>query len=288
MRAPTARGACCRRGALTAAAAAAGLLFACEPSPATRAGPGQPKPSAAGSPSKAAGPERIQFNGTYRGVMQDQNGTDVGIEYLRFSSDGTVMSLSSAAPLDGGVDEKMALRTGTFTASGNILTFATTGPARKMEYAGTIRGDELLLKWRVEKENKLGSALFTFVPEAASDAAPGAAKPAEASPPNEAFKPAGTTWFCTRARDAPAMSHCERTVKACQSFRKEILTKLPKDKFSDCVEQPKAACHTMIDKLAKKGIAFCYQHISDCEEAGRQIRRNENPADYEVSDCTAW
>ena len=273
-------------GWLLAATGGAVTIIACSSSPATTAGAAKPQSSGSPAPSPTDGQERIQFNGTYRGVMKDANGADVGLEYLRFSSDGKVMSLSSSAQADGGVDEAMLLRTGTFTATGNALTFATSSPAKTMEYSGTIRGDELVLKWRVEKEGKLGSASFTFVALAATEGPPAAA--ASATEPNETFKPAGTTWFCTRARDAAAMSHCERTAKACQGFRKEILAKLPKDKFSDCTEQPKAACHTMIDKLAKKGIAFCYQHISDCEAAGRQIRRNENPADFEVSDCAAW
>lgn len=285
MRAPTSRRA--HRGWWWLCAGAA-VLFACVPSPATRAGADPPKPNASGGP-KPTSAEHIQFDGTYRGVMQDPQGADTGLEYLRFSSAGTVMSLSSPVPLDGGVDEeKMVLRTGTFTATGNVVTFATSSSSRTIEYAGTIRGGDLLLKWRSEKEKKAGSALFSFVPLSAGDPQSSVERPPDPAPANETFKPAGTTWFCTRARDAQSMSHCERSVKACQNFRKEILKKLPKDKFSDCAEQAKAACHTMIDKLAKKGIAFCYQHISDCEEAGRQIRRNESPADYEVSDCAAW
>ena len=289
MLAPIVRRACWRLGRVAAAAGSAVVIFACGASTATPAGQAQAqaqaKPSGSQAPSTADSQERIQFTGTYRGVMKDASGADVGLDYLRFSSDGKVMSLSSSAATDGGTDEAMLLRTGTFTATGNALTFATTSPAKTMAYAGTIRGDELVMKWRVEKENKVGSASFTFVPLAATEGAPAATSAVE---PNETFKPAGTTWFCTRAREATAMSHCERTAKACQGFRKEILAKLPKDKFSDCTEQPKAACHTMIDKLAKKGIAFCYQHVSDCEVAGRQIRRNENPADFEVSDCAAW
>ncbi len=273
---------------LLAACGASFVAAGCAPSPATAPPADRPKPAASAGGAKSATQERIQFDGTYRGVLQDSEGAAVGLEYLRFSSDGTVMSLSAAAPLAAGEGEdKMVLRRGTFTANGNIVTFATSGPNRTMEYAGTIRGKELALKWRVEKENKVGSALFTFVPLA--DAPPqAAARQPEPAPADEAFKPPGTTWFCTRARDAQAMSHCERTAKACQAFRKKILTKIPKDKFSDCAEQPTAACHTMIDKLAKKGIAFCYQHLSDCEEAGRQIRANENPADYEVSGCAGW
>jgi hypothetical protein len=298
MRLPTLRRACCWFLLVAAGAGVFSVSPGCggEAAPAATAGPN------AGARPKASSPERIQFNGTYQAVLHDGRGAEIGLEYLRFSSDGAVRSLTSSAPIDASVgptaEDKMQLRSGTFTATGNNLTFSTASASRTVEYAGTIRGGELMLKWRSEKEGTTGSALFSFVAMAAGEPPPeqpGAgrrdpspAAPPAPSPPNETFKPAGASWSCTRARDAQAMSHCERTPKACQNFRKEVLAKLPKEKFSDCAEQAKAACHTMIDKLAQKGIAFCYQRISDCEEAGRQIRVNENPADYEVSDCASW
>src|SRR5688572_26031010 len=82
--------------------AAVSLIAACEaagPAPKSAGGAvaaqaGQPKPPTA---------ERVQFNGTYRAVLHDPQGAEAGLEYLRFSTDGTLMSISTTAPLEAGV-----------------------------------------------------------------------------------------------------------------------------------------------------------------------------------------
>jgi hypothetical protein len=234
-------------------------------------------------------PERIQLAGTYRGILDDGQGTEIGFEYLRFAADGTVTTLSTSAGLEPWTgDAQMPLRRGTYKASSNIVTFTVSGGGRTVEYAGNIRGNDLLLKWRIEKEGRGGGAFFSFVPSPANAAAPLTGSPAPASPPSDALKPPGTTWFCTRAKSDKGMSNCQRTLKACQGFRKDMQTKLPKETFTDCAEQPKAQCHSVTSKSEQRAISFCYQRVEDCEASGNQVRQNENPAEYEVSGCVAW
>jgi hypothetical protein len=241
----------------------------------------------------SAASERVQLAGTYRGILDDGQGTEIGFEYLRFAADGTVTTLSTSAAMEPWTgDAQMPLRRGTYKASGNIVTFTVSGGGRTVEYAGTIRGNDLLLKWRVEKEGRGGSAFFSFVPSPANAASPPtgspASKPSLASPPDGALKPPGTTWFCTRAKSEKGMSNCQRALKACQGFRKDMQTKLPKETFTECAEQPKAHCHSVTSKSEQRAIAFCYQRVEDCEASGNQVRQNENPAEYEVSECVAW
>jgi hypothetical protein len=247
------------------------------------------KKSATGATAGAgAAAERIQLAGTYRGILDDGQGAEIGFEYLRFAADGTVTMLSTSASLEPWAgDAKMLFRRGTYKASGNVVTFTVSSGGRTVEYAGNIRGNDLVLKWRVESEGRGGAAYFSFVPSPAN-APPPTAPSAPASPPNEALKPPGTTWFCTRAKADKAMSNCQRSAKACQGFRKDMQTKLPKETFTECTEQPKAHCHTVTAKTEQRAIAFCYQRVEDCEASGNQIRQNENPAEYELSECAAW
>jgi hypothetical protein len=255
-------------------------------------------PSSAGMDAKnpaadaaASAPERIQLAGTYRGILDDGQGAEIGFEYLRFAPDGTVTTLSTSAGLEPWAgDAQMPLRRGTYKASGNVVTFTVSGGGRTVEYAGNIRGNDLLLKWRVEKEGRGGSAYFSFMPSPANAPSPATsvASKSAAPPPTEALKPQGTTWFCTRAKSDKAMSNCQRNLKACQGFRKDMQTKLPKETFTDCAEQPKAHCHSVTSKSEQRAIAFCYQRVEDCETSGNQVRQNENPAEYEVSACVAW
>ena len=84
------------------------------------------------------------------------------------------------------------------------------------------------------------------------------------------------------------MSNCQRNAKECQKFRKEMSTKLPKEKFSECLEQTKALCHTVVAKIPQRGIPLCFQQVADYETSARQIRAKEDPAHYEISTCAPW
>jgi hypothetical protein len=242
-----------------------------------------PKPAPTTGSSTTASPPR--FDGVYQSKVHGSDGADLGWDYLRFLSDGNVLSVSSPAPIEKAAgllfapDERTA--TGTVEIRGGVLRFVMKSKLGSVEYQGVVQNDELHVRWHSLINGATAEETFTFVPVEEQAEEPPAA---ELPPPAVEFLPAGSGWFCMRITDSGA-SRCERSLAECDSLRKQVSAAVPTAKPTKCVRQKKAYCHTLSAKATKEGTAICYRTSEDCMNGLDGFRSAGNSSEYALSTC---
>lgn len=228
-----------------------------------------------------------------------------GVDLLRFTKDGQVSSLSvaSAGALEAAVKAILAgtdkAAKGPYELKDGVLRFTLTSKLGAVEYAGGLKGEDLVVRWRSGINEVSEEETFQFVKladedgkeptetgegkgEGDADAGP-AATPTPApgtTPPDPAFVPTGTAWACFRA---PTMntSRCERTMAACEQAYKEASAARSELKLSKCAKRPNAFCHTVQRHTSGRGSGFCYQIEEECKAGAAGF---EGP-DLVISSC---
>jgi hypothetical protein len=217
--------------------------------------------------------EALRFDGVYYSEEIDAGIGDVGLDYLRFSKDGTVASLSSPAAVEQAVgwlwEETRPVAKGHYVVDGPRLRFTLESSIGKVEYVATLRSGVdsepdagttgLDIKWHSQVNGAEGGGPYSFLEVAADDAAPEPAQDAggaEPEPADESRRPPGTRWYCTSGAET---SRCARTRKACEAARAEL--RKESSKAGRCVLKKYAFCHTTADVVA------CYARAADCANA---------------------
>jgi hypothetical protein len=94
-------------------------------------------------------------------------------EYLRFFSDGTVLSASKPEAIGEQTDlpsisnwlskENPAISRGVYTAHGGLVTFSIASNAGTVSYSGSPDGENLSVEWRSEINGRSGVRQYSFV-----------------------------------------------------------------------------------------------------------------------------
>ena len=238
--------------------------------------------------------EALRFDGVYYSEEIDAGIGDVGLDYLRFSKDGTVKSLSSPAPVEQAVgwlwEEARPVAKGRYVVDGPRLRFTLESSMGKVDYVATARGGGadsepdagptgLDITWHSQVNGADGGGPYSFLEVAADEPAaePAPATTAEPEPADESLKPPGRRWFCTSGAET---SRCARTRKACDAARAELRKENPGAKAGRCVLKKYAFCHT----TAGADVAACYARAADCANAAAALRSD----DHVVSGCVRW
>jgi hypothetical protein len=103
----------------------------------------------------------------YDGVYQGRKYGHGPYTYIRFYSDGTVITVSST-----GRPEKIArwffrefyaVSRGTYVISGNRVKFTTTSPEAEIAYEGVINGEQIEFRWKSRRSRLKRKGTVTFV-----------------------------------------------------------------------------------------------------------------------------
>lgn len=108
-------------------------------------------------------------------------------------------------------------------------------------------------------------------------------------PPNDALRPNGAHWSCTRDRALDTWSVCERVTADCEAtaaaVRADAKAEGSPAEIEPCHLQPRAVCYTFHSDKAGNDNFMCYETPRDCEAGQRLAERS----DYtNVSRCDEW
>lgn len=247
-------------------------------------------PEPVAPPTDAAASANPHFEGVYYYQSPD------GVDLLRFTSAGKVLSVSTAnaQALEPAVrlllGESDRCATGTYAIKDGILRFTLTSKAGAVEYAGAIKDDKLAARWHSNINNATVEETYTFVKvvDESSDPAPAADKPAPtdepaagpAAPaaPELTLIPDGSAWYCFRTTGA---SRCERKPAACESSRKAAAAAHKDMKMAKCAKQAGAYCYTATNRAGARGVASCAATEADCKAEASGLDAD----DVSVSSC---
>lgn len=250
-------------------------------------------------PAQAGTSSPPRFDGVYAApVGKPDQGQDQGMDLLRFVADGRVLSLSvsSSQGLEPAVrmllaeNEKCA--TGKYEIKDGVLRFVLKSKLGSVEYAGAVREDKLLARWRSGINGTSLEETFSFVHVVEDEKGEKNEKPTAAAPDGEpsgpaspelALIPEGAAWFCFRAPSV-GVSRCERKAAECDAARKTTAAAHKNLKLTPCAKQASAHCFTIVQKSAQKGAASCSATEDDCKAEVAGL--GAEGADVSVSACT--
>jgi len=225
-----------------------------------------------------------RFDGVY---VAEVPGEPPGANVLRFVEPGRVLGVSvpTMAGLEGAarllVEEREPCARGTFAITDGVLRFTLTSKLGAVEYAGAIRDDALVVRWRsgingVSREER--HAFVRIVDDEPTPAKAEVDEPETPAPPETSALPEGSGWFCYRAGGT---SRCERKLATCEAARKRS----PRNeiKIGKCTRQPNAFCFTVSQKGTSR--ASCSLSAYDCESERAGVSAGDKPEDTLVSGC---
>ena len=115
-----------------------------------------------------AGDLPIRFDGLYR-YQESKDGVVVYNKYLRFSSDGTVIGVSThGSPSQirrWFTAHHPGVATGRFLQSGGRVTFSLNSDAGSVTYEGRATGNQMTLKSISRINGHSGVETYTYVPD---------------------------------------------------------------------------------------------------------------------------
>lgn len=239
-------------------------------------------------PSGASRSATPRYDGVYAAKVEGKD-SEAAWDLLRFTADGRVLGVSSTAPPESAIrplyDKSDVAAVGMLENDSGILRFTLKSKLGAVEYAGAIRDDNLVVRWKSSINDRVMEQTYSFVHVDAEQKSPG--KPTESSapvalaPPDPNWIPEGSGWVCFRA--PPNQSRCERTQAACEAAYKEAsATDL---KLTKCARQPTAFCHTVMEKASGKGLAYCYVTEDECKAGVADAMSSEHARDFQLSSC---
>ncbi len=101
-------------------------------------------------------------------------------------------------------------------------------------------------------------------------------------PPNDALRPPGKGWMCTRDSNDGTGALCLRTAQRCDMLRQGLASE--GISTSPCAPQPVAYCYTFVETGEAR--PACYPIVEDCNDASKaSLDRDVRSV---VSSCAAW
>lgn len=239
-----------------------------------------------------------RFDGVYGAPVKGTNG---GRDIVRFTDNGQVFGMSAvteaaAKKAESFVrDGNQKCARGTWTVTDGVLRFSLRSTAGVVDYAGSVQGDRLTLKWRSAINGASEDGEYAFgagevKPVSAADAGVDAGpvdagvEPADAEAPliPGSLVPEGTGWFCFKAGSA---SRCERKLAACESARRTATAVRKDAKAAKCTRQTNAWCFT-VQRAGGLGAASCTSVEADCDAERTSVTAETDAAEVVVGACS--